>query len=51
MEIMPNFFDAFKMTSCEVCGRDVVLNGLSFHLAEHEIYVVEEEYVDDDQDE
>jgi hypothetical protein len=50
MAKMANFFDAFKMAPCEVCGKEVVLNGLSVHLAEHEIYRVEEEFVDDNQD-
>lgn len=40
---MPNFFDAFKMTTCDVCGREVVFAGLGSHLADHDVYQVEPE--------
>lgn len=48
MAKMPKFFDAFKMATCEVCGREVVFNGLEFHLNEHGIYEEETFVIEDD---
>lgn len=42
---MPNFFDAFKMTACEICGKEVLANGVEMHLNEHGVY---EEEIDDE---
>lgn len=42
--VVANFFDAFKMDVCSICGREVLANGLEFHIKEHAIYwSVEEE--------
>ena len=40
------FFDAFKVTVCNICGSEVLAKGLDLHVREHATYFYVEEMLD-----